>query len=89
MLNLLEQLRDEFILKVVHQERKEVISLDEITELHLTTSPKYAFGLVRTEHGETIGNVYGDGNRKESRQQCINQALNQYPEWLNNQSEEV
>lgn len=80
MLNFFGQLRDNFILKIVQQEREEVIPLDEITDLHLTTSPKYAFGLVRTEHGETIGNVYGHGNREESRQQCINQALNQYPE---------
>ena len=74
MFNLFSQLRDEFILKILHQEREEVIPLDEITELHLTTSPKDAFGLVKTEHGEIIGNVYGHGNREESRQKCIEQA---------------
>ena len=84
MFNLLGQLRDEFVLKVVQGEREEVIPTDEITELHLTTTPKESFGLVRDEHGEIVGNVYGYGGREESRQQCIQQAeestRNQYPE---------
>lgn len=83
MFNLLGQLRDEFVLKVVQGEREEVILTDEITELHLTTTPKESFGLVRSD-GEIVGNVYGYGGREASRQECIQQAeeitRNQYPE---------
>jgi hypothetical protein len=81
------------MLKVIRQEREEVISLDKVTKLYLTSSPKYAFGFVMTEHGKTIGRVYRYGSREDSRQKCIDQAQeiaqNQYPEWLNNQAEEV
>lgn len=73
MFNLLGQLRDEFICKVIQQEKEETISMDEITELHLTTTPKESFGLVRSD-GEIIGNVCGYGGREDSRQECIQQA---------------
>ena len=81
------------MLKVIRQEREEVIFLDEITKLHLTSRPGCAFGFVTTEHGKTIGRVSRYGSREESRQKCINRAKeiaqNQYSEWVNNQSKEV
>lgn len=87
MLNFLNQVRDEFILKVIYQECEEVIPMDEITELRLTTTPKESFGLVRSD-SEIIGNVYEYGTRDESRQKCIEQAQkvtqSQYPEGLIN-----
>ena len=93
MLNFFHTRRDDFILKVIHQERKEIIFLDEITKLYLTSSPRCSFGFVTTEHGKTIGRVYRYGSREESRQKCIDRAKeiaqNQYPEWVKNQSEEV
>lgn len=73
MINFFGQLRDEFICKVVQQEREETIVLDE-NELHLTTRPKDSFGVVRDEHREIIGNVYGYGSRDSSREECIEQA---------------
>jgi len=74
MLNFLGQIRDEFVLKVIHQEREEVITVNERTELELTTTPKQSFGIVRGEKSEIVGNVYGHGTREESRQKCIKQA---------------
>ncbi|MEG4281003.1 hypothetical protein QUA62_26610 [Microcoleus sp. MON1_C1] len=48
--------------------------MNDVTDLHLHTTPKRSHGWVEGERGKLLGTVYEDGEREEARQQCIEQA---------------